>query len=695
MVRLAGGIIRHKKPIIVLFAVIVVACAFLQAFVHANYKMGDYLPQSAKSTVAIELMNAEFPQSLPNAGVMVRNVSVTEALVYKQALSAVDGVTQVLWLDDVVDLKIPLSIADPETVEEFYKDGNALFSVAIAEGKEQAAYNDIITLIGENGAIAGEAADLVAVQNAAKSEVLSATLILMPIILLLLVLSTSSWVEPVLFLAAIGVSIVINIGTNAFLTEVSFITKTVTPILQLACSLDYAIFLLHSFSEHRRTNSDPESAMMLAICDSVSTVAASAATTLFGFLALVFMRFGIGADLGLNLAKGIVFSFLSVMIFLPALTLVLYKLIDKTQHKALMPSFRNAYRVISKVAFPVIVAIVMVVLPCYIAQSRAEFTYGMNMSEDVTRRIGRDTIEIREMYGQSNVLALLVPRGDVAREGELCREIGQLEHVSGVVSYATSVGTKTPSEILDSDVTDQFYSENLARIIIYTDTPTESASAFATVEAVETTARSYYMDDVYVAGQSASLYDMRSVLQQDFTLVTLIAVVAIFIVLLITFRSATLPFILLFTIESGIWINLAIPYLTGVSISFIGYLIVSSVQLGATVDYAILLTNNYVACRRLLPKKEAIGVALGQSFRPILVSASILTAAGLTLFYTSSNEIISELGLLIGRGALLSAGLVTLFLPGVLRLLDSMIAKTTYRAEFIGSKTHQSPGGKL
>ncbi len=685
MENLASRIIKHKKLIIALFLAFAAVFGFLSRFVSVNYNMVDYLPSSAPSTKALDIMEEEFSQAMPNASVMVKNISLTEALVYKANLAAIDGVTQVMWLDDMIDIRQPLEMADPDTVESFYKDGSALFSVTIEKGMENPACEAILNLIGEDNALTGEAPALVKQQTSGKSEIVNAMMILLPIIIIILLLSTTSWIEPLLFFGVIGVAIVINTGTNIFLGNVSFITNAVTPILQLACSLDYAIFLLHSFAENRKKYLNTEEAMKHSVKESIPTVAASAMTTLFGFLALVFMDFGIGADLGINLAKGIVLSFISVMVLLPALTLSVYKLIDKTSHRALLPSFKNVNKVLSKLAIPAVVAVVLILVPAFFGQGHTHFTYSDN-NDDITTRSGRDSVAIGEEFGKSTVVALLVPRGDVAKELELCTELKTLDHVTGVTSYASTVGTAIPTQFVGSDILDKFYSDNYARIIIYTDTPSEGEIAFTTVDSIGEKAGTYYGDEVYMAGASANTNDMKSVVEHDKSIVNLLAVLAIFIVLLLTFRSALLPLILLLTIETGIWINLAIPYFSGISIFFMGYLIISSVQLGATVDYAILLSTNYMRQRRLLPKREAISAALGQSFRPILISGSILATAGFTLSATSSTQMIYEMGMLVGRGALLSMGMVVCFLPALLVLLDSAIAKTTLKCNFYNEK---------
>jgi predicted RND superfamily exporter protein len=510
---------------------------------------------------------------------------------------------------------------------------------------------------------------------------MSALLILLPAIILILILSTSSWIEPLILLIAIGLSIVINMGTNIFLGEVSFMTNSISPILQLACSLDYAVFLLHSFADNKKKYADARDAMKQAMKESMPVVAASAMTTIFGFLALLFMNFRVGADLGVNLAKSIVFSFISVMVFLPVLTLCLSKSIDKTTHRRFLSEFENINRVLSKIAIPAVAIVCIILIPAFLGQSHTNFLYGNN-AIDPNTRYGRDTVAIEKEFGESTVMALLVPRGDAAKEQILCEELERMDRVTEVMSYATNVGNVIPSEYLADDITEQFYSKNYARIIVYTDTPAEGDVAFKTVEDLSEKAEQYYGDTFYTLGQSANLYDMRNIVQRDNIIVNLIAIAAIFLVLLITFKSAILPFMLVLTIEAGIWINLSIPYFSGTNINFLGYLVLSTVQLGATVDYAILLTNTYLRNRKLMPKREAISASLGGAFKSILISALALSTAGFTLYATSSNSAIADIGLLLGRGALLSFLMVTCFLPTMLVAFDRVIEKVTYKTEF-------------
>jgi predicted RND superfamily exporter protein len=476
-----------------------------------------------------------------------------------------------------------------------------------------------------------------------------------------------------------GVAIIINMGTNIIFGEISFITQTVSPVLQLAVSLDYAIFLLHSFNDYRKIH-EPKKAMILAMKQAMPSVAASAATTVIGFAALVFMRFGIGADLGLNLLKGIIFSFISVMVFLPVITLICYKAIDKTKHRKLMPDLKKAGALLMRVRIPFFILSLIIVIPGFLAQSNTQFMYGMG-SMTGTSRAGQDTLHIDEKFGKDNALVLLVPKENAGKETELCDALSEIPHVTSIVSFVTAVGAEIPPEFIPKEAVEQFYSEHYTRIILYTDTADEGEAAFDTVQAVLNTSAIYY-DTYYLAGQSATLYDMKNVVSIDIEVINIVAVIGIFIVLLITFRSLSLPLLLLFTIETAIWINLSVPYFTGQSLSFIGYLIISTVQLGATVDYAIYFTNTYMNNRKTLPKKDAMRITIEENLVAILISAGILATAGFTLAFTTSNPIIGELGTLLGRGTLLSLIMVACVLPALLVLFDKFIQKTTLNNKF-------------
>lgn len=679
-------IINHKKSVVITFFVLAMVSVVVQFGVKTNFDMVDYLSDEAPSIKSTDVMDAEFDDDVANTRVMIKDVNVQEALIYKEKLEDIDGVSGVMWLDDVMDLTTPIEMEDKGTVDTYYKDDHALFSFEIEDGKEVEATDAVYDLIGEGNAMSGDALDTAISQQSTGDETMNAALILVPVIIVILVLSTTSWMEPVFFLTAIGVSVLINMGTNIFLGEVSFVTEAVAPILQLAVSLDYAIFLLHSFNDYRKTEETPEQAMKLAMKRSFPAIAASASTTIFGFTALMFMKFELGADLGLNLLKGILLSFISVMIFLPALTLMLYKWTDKTKHRQLLPSKYNIGKHIVKLRIPVLLIVAILIVPAFLAQSQTDFLYGTGENPDNTRA-GQDDNNIEEVFDKYTPMVLLVPKGDLAREEGLVQDLDELDDVKSTISYVKTIGAGIPPEYLDESDTESFFSENYSRITLNTTTETEGDEAFALVEKVQGIAADYYGDDYHTLGESVTMYDMRDIVEADNKLVNALTVISIALVLLITFRSITFPVVLLLTIETSVWINLSVPYLTDSPLVYIGYLIISTVQLAATVDYGILFTENYTHLRKKMSALDAVKKTIDEKTFSIGVSASILSSVGFILSATSSDPIVSSIGLLLGRGALLAFLLVVFFLPALLLTFDKVIGKTTWKSDFFHAST--------
>ncbi len=685
MDRLTKWITEHNKLIVVTFVILSLICAVLFFTVKVNYDMTEYLPEDAQSTEALKLMSEEFSTAVPNARVMKPDVSITEAADIKQQILNAPGVTEVMWLDNIADIKTPVEMMDESILNQYYKDGAAIYDVVIEPDMEVKATNVIYDIIGEEGGISGIAANVAYSRSQIVTEVLSACSILLPAIIVVLLLTTNSWISPLLFLSTIGVAVIINMGTNVIFGSISYVTQSVSPILQLAVSLDYAIFLLGSFERFRKTEKDPKIAMQLAIKESFVSIAASAATTVLGFLALVFMRFGIGSDLGLNLVKGVALSYISAVVFLPALALCCVKLLDKTTHKTIIPEIKKAGDLFVKIRIPALLLVILLVVPCYMAQSRSDFFYG-NGTPAPDSRYGLDTIKINERFGENTSIVLMVPKGDMGREAQLSEELKQIPHVTSVMGYASTVGSSIPTEFLSKDITSNFYSENYARIIVNTDTPEEGGAAFDVVRDVREAASKYYTEN-YSCGQSANLYDIKDVVRGDSGRVNGLAIVFIFLTLLISFKSITLPFILIFVIESAIWINLSTPYFTDTSLVYLGYLVINTVQLGATIDYAILLTDGYVTRRRTMYSIQAVKGTINDNIISIITSGLILSAAGMALKLSSSMEIVRSLGQLLFRGTLLSVAMVQLALPALLILFDGLTARLS-KGQFL-MKEHE------
>lgn len=367
-------IIKHKKTVIFTFGLSLVLCFICSKFVSVNYDMNDYLPDDSKSTISLDIMEDEFEGGIPNARVMVSNITIPEALEIKDKLLNIDGVQDVTWLDDVV-----------------------------------------------NTVVATEATS---------KEVSQIILFIIPICLIVLAITTTSWFEPILFMLTIGVAIMLNQGTNLLFGEISFVTNAAGNVLQLAVSMDYAIFLLHKFTEFRLQGLEPEEAMVQASVKSVGSIFSSGITTVIGFAALILMRFKIGPDMGIVMAKAIALSLVTVIILLPVLTMYCYKIIDKTEHKLLIPKFDKFANCVRKIMIPLVIIFLIVMVPSYLAQTKNTFDYGSSKIFDESTKLGSDTKIVEDTFGKSNSLVIMVPKGDFATEKELSNELKEIEQVS-------------------------------------------------------------------------------------------------------------------------------------------------------------------------------------------------------------------------------------------------------------------------
>lgn len=681
---IAEHITRQHRLLLVIFGALTVVCGFLTLLVPINYNLADFIPPEAPSKVAMDVMAREFDDSVPNVRIFVPDLTLAEAVETKQSISEVSAVQSVLWLDDLVDLKKPLELQDQALVSGFRTEAGSLFQVSVTLDDTVATLAQLQEIATADGAVEGQLVDLALAQQSTTSEVGTIVVFMVPLALGLLILSTLSWLEPVVLMATIGVAVALNMGTNIVVGEISFITAAVAGVLQFAVSMDYGIFLLHAQKRHLEAGEGRLQALQSAVVDSSTAILASSTTTIFGFLALLFMSFQLGPDLGLVLAKGVVFSLICVIFFMPALMRVMDRAIAATSHRSFLPSFAALGRGVSRFAVPLLV--IAALLPiAYAAQGMNDFRYGMG-DYPAGSREAADRAFIQEEFGRALPMALLVPRGRWGTEHELEQELSGLDAVTGISSFQTQVGRLLPPEVLPPEQLSPLLSENYSRIILTVDTPKEGAEAFAVVGEIREIAQRHYPDGYHLTGESVVLEDMRASITSDSVQVNLIAIGSVWLVLLISFRALLIPFLLVLTIEGAIWINLSVPYLSGNSMVYIGFLVISTVQLGATVDYAILFTQRYLGHRATRSKHESIAHTVGETFGTLLTPMLILASAGLVLYQVSSLVVVSQLGEVLARGALISFAMVNLFLPGMLIVFDRAIEKTTWRADFLRSK---------
>lgn len=668
-------VVRKRKIVICFFLILSIISFFMKNMVSVDYDINDYLPDDSPSTVAINVLEQEFEGGIPNARVMVSNVTIPQALDYKEKLEAIDGVSAVTWLDDSVDITTPFDNLDEKVVETYYKDNTALFTVTIEEDKRIEAVAEIKDLVGGDNAIAGSAVATADATTNTVSEIQTITVIAVLFVLLVLLVTTNYWLEPLVILIGLGVAIIINDGTNLMFGEISFVTNAAGSVLQLAVSLDYSVFLIHRFEECRLENSDPQSAMIDALCKSTSSILSSGLTTVIGFLALVLMRFKIGPDLGLALAKGVAISLIVVFVFMPAFILSVYKLLDKSKHKQLLPSFRRFGEFVRKISIPMVCIFLLIFIPSYLASNANNYYFGSSHIFGEGTRLGDDTAAIESVFGKSDTYVLMVPAGDTATEKELSNELHTLPQVSDIISYVDLAGAEVPLEYLDEKTISQLISEDYSRMVISVNADYEGQETFDLIQKIRDIASEYYPNEYYLAGEGVSTYDLMNTVMDDMLKVNMLAIGAVFLVLLVSLHSISLPVILVLSIETAIWLNLSVPYFMDTTIFYIAYLIISSIQLGATVDYAILMTDRYKENRQSFDKKQAVVQTISDVTVSILTSGSVLTVVGLLMGYISTNQLLAQLGLFIGRGTIFSLAIVLFVLPGLLYLFDRLIVQ--------------------
>lgn len=691
------GALNHRRVVIVLAALLFIVSVLCIPNVKINYQFSDYLPESSESTVSLRVMEKAFNSPTPNSNIMVEGLSLTQASELATQMETIEGVEEVMWLGTTCDISQPLETYDPDVVSAYKKGDSYLYQVALDTSVATQSMDLIREAANEVGAtdvsMSGEAINSAVAQGSSDFEIQLILVMAVIVILGLLLITSEAWFEPVLFLSVIGISIVYNLGTNIIFGEISFITQMCAAVLQLAVSMDYGIVMLHAFRGFKAQGLTSYDAAVAAMHKAAAVIASSAATTFFGFLSLCVMAFLIGADMGVVLAKGIVFSFLCVLFLLPILVLSSEKLLKKTAHKKFLPSFDKFAVWCMRIAVPFTVIIALITVPAYLGQKQPNFVYGASGFVEPGTELYEETNAINDTFGAQEQWVMLVPEGDWGRELQMVKRIEDLEGVSAVTSYVTAVSANIPTDMVPSEDLSQLVSGGYSRIVVSTSVEGESEEAFSLVQALRDIGDEFYPEENYLVGSAVTSYDMSLIVNDDSLRIFIASVVAIGLVLLLMFRSLSIPLMLLFTIEISIWINLAIPYFTGESIQYIGYLIISAIMLGATVDYTIILSRAYLDRRVEMEKRPAMLLAISYSAITILTSATILTVCGAFIGIISSNGVIAGLGTLIGRGAFIAALNTFLLLPILFMVLDKVVEKTTWKARFYHGDDRGTHGG--
>lgn len=695
--KMAHFIVQRGRIIEKFFIAMTILCAVCYPFVGVNYDLSKYLPDFAPTKQALDVMEQEF--GYPGmARIMVKDVTLPEARTIRQRISRVDGVDLVVGPDLAANVYSTDAFIKNSLTDRFYKDGNAVYQIIFEDGDSDAsthkAINEIYGIVGKDrGCFAGSAVSSKERQESITREIAMAIGMAVVIIWLILTLTTTSWFEPFLFILVMAVAIVLNMGSNIMFGRISFFTFSTAAILQLAVSMDYSIFLLHTYTAIKQSGVDSRPAMEAAIEKSCSSILASGATTIVGFLVIALMKFTIGRDVGFVLTKGIVCSLVTVLFLMPTLILRFDKKIEKTAHRFFLPPLDGLGKLMYRIRIPVLAAAAFCAVPCYFGQSMNYFYYGDDaLGSGPGTRVYEDSRAIEDVFGKSNVIIAMVPNGNVIKERRLTEELEDQEFIDYVLSMAGTLPQGIPESFLPESVTKQLRTGSYARILISMENREESSYSFQCSEKLTEIVKKYYPEDSYVIGMTPTTMDIRDILTDDYNRVSIISLAGVALVVMLTFHSVMVPVLVIIPIEVAIYLNMTIPYIIGDSMVYIGYIIVSCLQLGATIDYSILMTNNYMEFRETMGSRDAAVTAIAKSAISILTSGGILTVVGYLLYFTSSIQAISQVGRLVGRGALLSMILVLSLLPALLAAFDKPIRRQQQRAVERRARRMARPG---
>ncbi len=690
-----GKFVVKHRVIIAVAALILLIPSFLgMIFTRVNYDMLNYLPDSLDTIKGQDYLLEDFGKGafsfLIFEGVKDKDIVKTE-----EKIKEIDHVSTVLWYDDLLDISIPKELL-PDKIYAAFNSGDATLMAVFFDSSSSSdetinAISEIRSVANGQCLVSGISAMVTDLRNLCESEESTYVAIAVILALIAMIVFMDNWIVPLVFLASIGVSILLNLGTNIFLGEISYITKALSAVLQLAVTMDYSIFLWHSYEEQKGIYSDHREAMASAIKETVRSILGSSITTVAGFIALCFMTFTLGRDLGIVMAKGVLLGVLGCVTVLPSFILILDKPLEKTMHKSLIPSVKKLSNGIVKI-FPVfLVLFAAIIYPAF-------YGYGCTNNEvyyDLSQSLPKDmenviaNTKLQEEFGMGATHMVLTDSSVSSKDiRKMSAEMEKVDGVKTVLGLESIVGPMIPEEILPDSVKEVFESDNWKMMVIISEYKTASNEVAKQMSELNSIIDKYDKNGLLI-GEAACTGDMIDITSIDFQTVNIISIVAIFIIIAVVEKSISLPVILVAVIELAIFINLGLPHYLGETLPFIAPICISTIQLGATVDYAILMTTRYKKERSLgFGKREAVSTALETSIPSIIVSAMGLFAATVGVALYSDVDMIASLCALMARGAIISMFCVILILPAMFMLFDKIIGATT-----MGFKPKKENGG--
>ena len=680
---MANAIVKHRILILVLCILLLIPAAIGMQNTRINYDMLDYLPEDMDTVIGQNALMDDFGKGAFSF-IVVEDMPRRDVAALKEKLQQVKHVETVLWYDSLADLSIPMEMLPKKLYDAFNTENATMMAVffdsATSADVTMDAIREIRSICGRQCFVSGMSALVTDLKDLCEQEEPVYVALAVACACAAMMLLLDGWLVPFVFLASIGVSILLNLGSNWFFGEISYITKALASVLQLSVTMDYSIFLWHSYNEQLVHTDDHQQAMAQAICRTFSSVLGSSITTVAGFAALCFMSFTLGRDLGLVMAKGVVLGVVGCVTLLPALILLLDKPLQRTRHRSLIPDMRGFSKAICK-AFPLLLVLfALLIWPAYsgYAKTNDEVYYDMGqcLPEDMEYVIANS--KLSEEFNIASTHMLLVSAQLPRRSTEqMLTEMEQVEGVKYVLGLESVVGPLVPEEILPDSVRSILKSDNWELMLINSEYKVASDAVGRQVEDLNAILKRYDPQGMLI-GEAPCMKDMIDTTGHDFQVVNAVSIAAIFLIIALVEKSLSLPFILIAVIELAVFINLGLPHYLGQSLPFIAPICISTIQLGATVDYAILMTTRYKAERAAgRDKREAVGIALQTSAPSILVSGFGLFAATFGVAVYSNIDIVSSMCMLMARGALISVVLVLLMLPALLILCDGIVCRTT------------------
>ena len=682
MIKFGKGVVKLRVPIFIISLLLLIPSALGMIKTRVNYDILTYLPKDIETMVGQDILVNDFGTGAFSMCV-IEGMENKEVVELKEQIEEVSHVKAVVWYDSIADLSIPMEFLPEDVVDKFNSEGTTLmailFDTSMSADETMDAVDDIRGLAEEGCFVSGMSAVVTDIKNLSNKETPIYVLIAVLLSSLVLALTMDSFLAPVFFLLSIGMAILYNLGSNIFLGEISYVTKALSAVLQLGVTMDYSIFLWHSYEEYREKYKDDKNrAMAHAVSNTLTSVVASSITTVAGFVALCFMSFTLGMDLGVVMAKGVVFGVIGCVTILPSMILIFDKAIEKTKHKPIIPDLGGIGDFVTK-RFPIFIVVFLLILgPAIYGYTHTDVYYDLagTLPKELASIQAND--KLQEKYEMNSTHMVLADSSLSSKDASaMIKEMEGVDGVKSVMGLDSVVGPAVPKEMIPDDIKEALMDENYQLMLVSSEYAIASDEVNAQIDELNQVIKKYDKKAMLI-GEAPCTRDLISITNTDFQTVSVVSIGAIFVIILLVFKSISLPIILVSVIEFAIFINMGIPAYTGTTLPFIASIVIGTIQLGATVDYAILMTNRYKKERnRGEDKRTSVTIALSTSVQSVFVSALSFFAATFGVGMYSNIDMISSLCILMARGALISMFVVIFILPAMFMVFDKLICKSS------------------